>query len=124
MREVRKVTPLKHISPTQTIWTTLYNFPPPISPRVFTILELTHLDDSSPRTGWVVHIPVDLSGAGDECMAEQEDTGIRGYYTCVEHITELSDGKIEWRLVTSNAPGGSIPTFIAEMGLPRRISAV
>ncbi|THH30364.1 hypothetical protein EUX98_g3834 [Antrodiella citrinella] len=49
--DIKKVALVKDISPTQSIWTLYYTFPPPISPRVFTVLQTMHLDQNSPRTG-------------------------------------------------------------------------
>ncbi|KAJ7453733.1 hypothetical protein FB451DRAFT_1049948 [Mycena latifolia] len=124
IHEIKKVTLVKKLSQTASIWTILYGFPPPMSPRVFTVLQVTHLDSSEPRTGWVVHLPVDLTGPGDEVLLAHEEHGIKGRYTCVEKITELPDGRTEWRLVTSSTPAGSIPKSLAEKTLPARISLV
>ncbi|KAJ7453570.1 hypothetical protein B0H11DRAFT_2161301 [Mycena galericulata] len=125
IHEIKKVTLVKTLSPTASIWTILYGFPPPMSPRVFTILQITHLDSSTPRTGWVVHLPIDLTGPGDEALRAHEDRGIKGRYACVERITELPDGRgTEWRLVTSSTPAGLIPKALAEKTLPARISLV
>lgn len=52
---IKKVTQVKSISPSQSIWTLYYTFPPPVSPRVFTVLQTTHLDQAS-RTGSVVFL--------------------------------------------------------------------
>lgn len=49
--DIHKVTKVKEISSTQNIWTLYYKFPPPVSPRVFTELQITRLSESSPRTG-------------------------------------------------------------------------
>ncbi|KAJ7267250.1 hypothetical protein C8J57DRAFT_1068192, partial [Mycena rebaudengoi] len=121
---IEKVTLVKTLSSTTSIWTIQYKFPPPLSPRVFTILQVTRLDDAYPRTGWVVHLPIDLTGPGDEALLAQEGHGIKGRYACVEKITQLPDGRTEWRLVTSNTPGGWIPKFLVEKTLPARISLV
>ncbi|KAJ7199125.1 hypothetical protein GGX14DRAFT_173710 [Mycena pura] len=122
IHEIKKVTLVKTLSQTASIWTILYGFPPPMSSRIFTILQVTHLDTSEPRTGWVVHLPVDLTGPGDEALLALEEHGIKGRYTCVEQIMELPDGRTEWRLVTSSTPAGSIPKSLAEKTLPARIS--
>lgn len=50
---IKKVAEVKKISPTQSIWTLYYTFPPPVSPRVFTVLQVTDLDESTPKTGHV-----------------------------------------------------------------------
>jgi hypothetical protein len=54
--EVQKATLIKSMSTTQAMWSNYYTFPPPISPRVFTVLQLTHLesDDHGYRTGCVL----------------------------------------------------------------------
>ncbi|OJA11219.1 hypothetical protein AZE42_12998 [Rhizopogon vesiculosus] len=120
---IKKVTLVKRISDTQSIWTMYYTFPPPVSPRVFTVLQTIHLDESSPRTGMVVSIPVDLSGLGDEELANLEEKGTKGRYVSVERLVELEDGKVEWQMATSSTPGGSIPSFIAESSMAGQISA-
>ncbi|KAJ6632124.1 hypothetical protein B0H10DRAFT_5248 [Mycena sp. CBHHK59/15] len=124
IHEIKKVTLLKTLSPTTSIWTILYGFPPPVSPRVFTVVQVTHLDESTPRTGWVIHMPIDLTGPEDVALLAQEDRSVKGRYACVEKITELPNGRTEWRLVTSSTPAGLIPKFLADKSLPARISLV
>lgn len=51
--EIKKVTLIKQISPTQSVWTLFYHFPPPVSPRVFTVVQTTWLSTDSPKTGYV-----------------------------------------------------------------------
>jgi hypothetical protein len=118
--EIHKVTQVKHISPTQSIWTLQYKFSPPISPRVFTVLQVVHLSESFPQTGTVVSIPVDLTG--DAELAKLEEKGVKGRYVSVERIIELPDGGLEWRMATSSTPGGRIPTFISESAMAGKIS--
>lgn len=51
--ELTKVTKLKEISPTQSIWSLYNDLPPPLSTRVFTELQITRLSGESPsRVGW------------------------------------------------------------------------
>jgi hypothetical protein len=51
---VKKATLIKKISATQEIWSSYYEFPTfGVSPRVFTVLQVTHYEPSSPRTGCV-----------------------------------------------------------------------
>ncbi|KAJ8597863.1 hypothetical protein M405DRAFT_541 [Rhizopogon salebrosus TDB-379] len=120
---IKKVTLVKRISDTQSIWTLYYTFPPPVSPRVFTVVQITHLDQSSPRTGMVISIPVDLSGPGDEDLAQLQEKGTKGRYVSVERLTELEDGQVLWQMATSSTPGGSIPSFISEGSIPGQIAA-
>ncbi|KAG2077974.1 hypothetical protein BDR04DRAFT_1226796 [Suillus decipiens] len=120
---IKKVTLVKRISETQSIWTMYYTFPPPVSPRVFTVLQTIHFQDSSPRTGLMISIPVDLSGPGDEDLAKLEEKGTKGRYVSVERLLELDDGRVEWQMATSSTPGGSIPNFITEGSMPGQISA-
>ncbi|KAF8586551.1 hypothetical protein K439DRAFT_1408716 [Ramaria rubella] len=120
--ELNKVTLLKTISPTEMIWTLYYKFPPPISPRVFTALQVTHLeggDDGKPREGWIVSLPVDVSEDAD--MKSKEEKGVRGKYVSVERIKEGKEGIVEWAMATSSTPGGNIPQFIAETSMPGQI---
>ncbi|EMD38280.1 hypothetical protein CERSUDRAFT_49192, partial [Gelatoporia subvermispora B] len=120
--EIKKVKLVKQLSPTSSIWTLYYTFPPPVSPRVFTVVQITHLEEASPRTGLIVSIPVDLSD--DPELAKLEEKGVKGRYVSVERLKELDGGKVEWRMATSSTPGGNIPKFIAEGSMGSTISKV
>ncbi|KAK0483826.1 hypothetical protein IW261DRAFT_1465286 [Armillaria novae-zelandiae] len=111
---INKVTKVKDISPTQSIWTLYYKFPPPVQPRVFTVLQIVHLTEALPRTGVVVSIPIDLSSPEDADLAKLEEKGVKGRYVSVEQLVELENGNTEWRMATSSTPGGLIPSFLAE----------
>ena len=132
---------IKKISATQEIWSSYYEFPSfGVSPRVFTVLQVTHYEPSSPRTGCVnsaslfcstspplsgslfISIPVDLTS--DPELAKLEEKGIRARYVSVECLTELPSGKTEWRMATSSSPGGRIPTFLVNNTMASTISAV
>ncbi|KAF8519474.1 hypothetical protein BU17DRAFT_65883 [Hysterangium stoloniferum] len=120
--EVDKVTLVKTISPTQSIWTMHYKFPPPISPRVFTVLQVTHLtggENGIPREGCIISVPVDLSE--DAELKAKEEKGARGRYTSVEQLKEDDSGVVKWTMATSSTPGGNIPRFIAEISIPGQI---
>lgn len=54
VEEVKKATLIKQISPTQSIWSMYYRFPPPVTPRVFTVLQIVHFKETAPRTGYVI----------------------------------------------------------------------
>jgi hypothetical protein len=135
---IDKATEVKKISPTQTIWTLYYTFPLPISPRVFTVLQVTQLT-LAPRTGLVfvvyqpiplvtchpriiISIPIDLTSEPE--LLKLEEKGVKGRYVAVERILELDDGKVEWKMATSSAPGGNIPAFVSERSLPGQIAGV
>ncbi|KAF9053917.1 hypothetical protein BDZ89DRAFT_1125612 [Hymenopellis radicata] len=118
--DIHKVTKVKEISPTQTIWTLYYKFTPPLKARVFTVLQVVHLKETSPRSGMIISIPVDLSE--DPELAALEEKAIKGRYVSVERLTELDDGSTEWRMATSSTPGGSIPAFIVESSMPSKIA--
>lgn len=118
---IKQVSEVKRISATQSIWTLYYTYPPPVSPRVFTVLQTTYLSSASPRSGLIVSIPIDLSE--DEELAKIERKGVRGRYVAVERLLELDDDKVEWRMATSATPGGMIPSFIAESSMPGQIAA-
>jgi len=121
--ELKKATLVKKISPTQAIWTMYYEFPSfGISPRVFTVLLVSHYDESSsPRTGLFISIPVDLTS--DPELAKLEEKGVKGRYVSAESVKELPSGDTEWRMATSSSPFGRLPTFIVESTLPKTISA-
>ncbi|KAN0077231.1 Protein of unknown function (DUF3074) domain containing protein [Tylopilus felleus] len=118
---IKKVVQVKRISETQSIWTLYYTFPPPVSPRVFTVLQTVHLLESSPKSGMIVSIPIDLSA--DEELSKIEEKGTKGRYVSVERLLELEDGKVEWRMATSSTPGGIIPSFVSESSMPGQIAA-
>jgi hypothetical protein len=140
---VKKATLIKQISPTQSIWSMYYRFPPPVTPRVFTVLQVTQLNETAPRTGYavishvtncstytfyfkpsslIISIPVDLSA--DAELAKMEEKGVHGRYVSVEQIKELENGKVEWRMATSSKAGGMIPQFTTELSMPTSISQV
>ncbi|KAI0797597.1 hypothetical protein C8Q75DRAFT_738930 [Abortiporus biennis] len=119
---IKKVQLVKQISPTQSIWTLYYTFPPPVSPRVFTVLQTTHLNEASPRSGMIISIPIDLSSPETADLEKLEEKGVRGRYTSVEALTELEGGKVEWRMAVQSRPGGNIPTFISEMTMAGKVS--
>ncbi|KAF8891308.1 hypothetical protein BD779DRAFT_196192 [Infundibulicybe gibba] len=124
--EIKKVTKIKDVSPTAAIWSMYYTFAPPVSPRVFTVLQVTRLDSTAPRSGTIVSIPIDLSD-DPELAALEEKGAVRGRYTSVERILELAadgdkGGKTEWRMATSSTPGGSIPTFVVETTMAGKVA--
>jgi len=100
-------------------WTFHYNYSPPLSPRTFTVLLASSLDDKPPRQGWVISIPFDVGE--NEGLKALEEKGVRGRFTTVERLLEV-DGKVEWMAVTMNQIGGSIPNFISERGMPKQFS--
>ncbi|KAJ7063497.1 hypothetical protein C8F01DRAFT_1133252 [Mycena amicta] len=119
--DINRVAKVKEISPTQNIWTLYYTFSPPIiSPRVFTVVQITRLSESNPRSGIIVSIPVDLSD--NEELSKLEEKGVRGRYVSVERLLELPDGTTEWRMATSSTPGGSIPNFFVEKSMDSKIA--
>ncbi|KAG6871449.1 hypothetical protein C0995_004428, partial [Termitomyces sp. Mi166 len=91
--EIKEVVKLKEVSPTASIWALYYTHTPPVSPRVFTIIQIRHLD--------TVSLPIDLSGPKDKKLAALEPEGVRSRYVSVETITELDNGNTEWRMATS-----------------------
>ncbi|KAJ3773579.1 hypothetical protein FB446DRAFT_527430 [Lentinula raphanica] len=120
--DIHKVTKVKEISPNQAIWTLYYKFPPPVSPRVFTELQITRVSEEKPRTGIVISMPIDLSSPEDTELAKMEEKGVRGRYVSIERIVEQEDGSTEWRMATSSTPGGSIPSWLAEGTMASKIS--
>lgn len=138
---VKKATLVKQISPSQAIWSMYYRFPPPVSPRIFTVLQTIHFSETSPRTGYVcpfvccpaalgltqnlsiiVSIPVDLSA--DPELEKMEEKGVKARYVSVEQIKELEGGKTEWKMATSSRAEGLIPQFLTERSMPGSISHV
>lgn len=72
----------------------------------------------------IVTLSVDLSSPGDETLAVFEEKGTRGHYVAVERLKELENGLIEWRMATSSTPGGSIPSWLVESTMPKKIASV
>jgi len=121
--EIRKVTKVKEISPNASIWTMYYTFTPPVSPRVFTELQVTHLFETTPRTGIIVSLAIDLSSKGDEDLLKLEEKGVKGRYVSVERIVELDNGNTEWRMATSSTPGGYLPNMLVESTMAKKIAS-
>ena len=137
---VKKATLIKQVSPSQAIWSMYYRFSPPVSPRVFTVMQTIHLNEENPRSGHVfvfsitldpnlnprcsiiVSIPVDLSA--DPSLAKLEEKGVKARYVSVEELKELPDGKVEWRMATASRAEGFIPQFLTERAVPGSISHV
>ncbi|KAJ8473311.1 hypothetical protein ONZ51_g7949 [Trametes cubensis] len=112
--EIKTVTLIERISPTQTIWSLEYHFPPAHLPS----------DLHGPPYGCAEH-RVAQDGVHVSENAEyvkKEAKGAKGRYVAVERLRELEDGKVEWRMATSSTPGGSIPQFIAESSMASTIS--
>jgi len=123
IHEIQKVNKIKELSPTSNIWTMYYTFLPPVSPRVFTVLQVTHLSKTIPRTGLIVSLSIDLTSKGDEELRSLEERGTKGRYVSVERVMELENGNTEWRMATSSTPGGRIPSFMVESTLPKKIAS-
>ncbi|KAI0320122.1 hypothetical protein OF83DRAFT_1053756, partial [Amylostereum chailletii] len=122
IKDVKKSTLLKQVSPTQAIWSMYYEFSTlGVSSRTFTVLQISHLDQTTPRTGLFISIPVDVSE--DPGLSKTEEKAIKGHYTSVEQIRELDSGKVEWRMATSSSPGGRIPAFLVESSMAGQIAA-
>lgn len=143
IHEIQKVNKIRELSPTASIWTLYYTFLPPVSPRVFTVVQVIHLSEEKPRTGYVplivpnrtiliptvpprliVSLSVDLTSKGDEELRLLEEKGTKGRYVSVERVMELEDGSTEWRMATSSTPGGSIPSFLVESTMAKKIASV
>ncbi|KAF8151734.1 hypothetical protein B0H34DRAFT_664676 [Crassisporium funariophilum] len=122
VREMVKVTRVKYISESQSIWTVLHTYPAPISPRVYTVMQASWLlEYSHRRRGITVTIPIDLSSKATRDLAELEEKGVRGLYISVEHVQELEHDMIEWRRLSCVNPGGLIPKFVAQKGIRYRM---
>ncbi|KAF9265577.1 hypothetical protein L218DRAFT_1020417 [Marasmius fiardii PR-910] len=119
--DIQKVTHIKTISPTQEIWSMRYKMPFPLSPRVYTVLQVKRMSDS-PRAGTIISIPIDLSA--DPELSKLEDKGVRGRYVSVERLLELENGNTEWRMATAGNPGGNIPDFLVELSMNSKVSEV
>ncbi|KAG6820859.1 hypothetical protein H0H93_010686 [Arthromyces matolae] len=122
--EIKEVVKLKDVSPTASIWALFYTFSPPVSPRVFTVMQVRQLDTSDARRkGIIVSLPIDLTAPEDKKLKALEPEGVRGRYVSVETLQELENGNTEWRMATSSTPGGLIPTFLVESTMDSKIAA-
>jgi hypothetical protein len=72
----------------------------------------------------IVSLSIDLTSKGDEELRQLEEKGTKGRYVSVERVMELENGNIEWRMATSSTPGGSIPSFIVESTMAKKIASV
>jgi len=72
----------------------------------------------------IVSLSIDLTSKGDEELRQLEEKGTKGRYVSVERVMELENGNVEWRMATSSTPGGSIPSFVVESTMPKKIAAV
>jgi hypothetical protein len=113
-----------------------------VSPRVFTVLQIFHITETTPRNGSVpnsdhacicpylsaprtiVSIPIALNSLNDPEFDKFKGRAVEGRYVSVERILELDTGKTEWRMATSSNPGGLIPSFLAESTTPNKIAEV
>lgn len=74
------------------------------------------------RTRIIVSLPIDVTDS--EEYAKLEENGVKGRYVAVERIQELQNGNLEWRVLTSSTPGGTIPQFVVESSMASTISQV
>ncbi|ELU40238.1 hypothetical protein AG1IA_05734 [Rhizoctonia solani AG-1 IA] len=110
-------------------WTYHYTYSPPVSPRTFTVLLATSLDDNPPRQAWVINIPFDV-GDNERSKKEASVAGSRRS-TASSKLMEKWNGckprqdnpfLSRARGATMYQIGGSIPNFIPERGMPRQIA--
>lgn len=76
---------------------------PILSYRTFTFLIVTRLETmpSGRRQGWIVSVPFDPSGdKALETLDRDAGVFVRGRYVSIERLTELENGKTEWRCVS------------------------
>ncbi|KAG9078974.1 hypothetical protein FS749_008962, partial [Ceratobasidium sp. UAMH 11750] len=100
-------------------WSLGYKFMPPVSNRTFTILIASVREETEPRQGYVISLPLDVSS--DEGLIAKEPKGVRARYVSVERVREV-DGQVEWTMATMSNPGGLIPTFLSETQMSSKIS--
>jgi hypothetical protein len=70
----------------------------------------------------IVSVPIDLSDEPD--LTKLEAKGVKGNYASVEKIEEIEAGKLRWTVAINSTPGGNIPSFIFERGMPPTIAGV
>ncbi|KZV84243.1 hypothetical protein EXIGLDRAFT_727455 [Exidia glandulosa HHB12029] len=123
MPEIKAATLLKTLhAETDTIWSMHYVFPPPLQPRVFTVLQSVHRSDDE---FWIVQLPVDVTSDAEMAAKDhgiQDPKVVRGRYASVERLRKTADGKTEWLMATCSAAGGNIPQFVQEMSIPGQIA--
>jgi len=72
----------------------------------------------------VVTIPIDITSPEDADLAKLEESGVKAKYACVERVMELPNGNTEWRCATSGTAGGSIPDWLVEPTLEKKVAQV
>jgi len=120
--ELKRTTLVKEVAPNQFINSLYYEFPPPVSPRVFTEMQIMRAPygEAGSREAYVISLAVDLSDNKE--LMDKEEKGVRGRYVSIEYLKELPDGNTEWSMATCSTPGGSIPKFIAERSIPSSVA--
>lgn len=120
--ELKQATLLKQVAENQFLQSLYYEFPPPVSPRVFTELQIMRepFGEAGSREAYIISLPIDLSDEKD--LASKEQKGVRARYVSVEYIKGLPDGNTEWSMATSSSIGGLMPNIIVEMSMASSIA--
>jgi len=114
-RLLASVTMLKEVEWGE-VWSLHSTFRSPISPRSFTVLTTSHLEDTranTPRIGWRVLIPFAID-SNDASLSLFVEPGIVGQCAVVDRIRELENGKVEWLSASTVNFGGLLPTWLNE----------
>ncbi|KZO94058.1 hypothetical protein CALVIDRAFT_539430 [Calocera viscosa TUFC12733] len=107
-------------------WALYYTFPPPLSPRTFTVLVI--LSPPSPATSGtgsekealIISLPYAPSASEEQKLRKS----VRGKYCSIERIRELAEGegRTEWRMAVQSSAAGLIPGWVQEVSVPGKIS--
>lgn len=127
--EIKEASLVQQLNAHDAVYSMLYVFPPPLQPRVFTVLQAVFRLEGKDEFV-VVQLPVDVSGSEDALKGKDHafrtDHGhphvVRGRYASVERLRKLDDGRVEWLMATSSAAGGNIPQFVQDMSIPGQIA--
>ncbi|KZT58316.1 hypothetical protein CALCODRAFT_403351, partial [Calocera cornea HHB12733] len=126
--ELKRATLLRTFEPGRAeAWALYYTFPPPISPRTFTVLVLISPPSSAPsgpadaqeaQEALIVSLPYTPSPEEEKLLKKS----VRGKYCSIERIRQLGNGKTEWRMAVQSTTMGAIPGWVQELGVPGKIS--
>ncbi|KAF2768792.1 hypothetical protein EJ03DRAFT_111498 [Teratosphaeria nubilosa] len=105
---------------TMNIMEMRHKIPPPLSPRVFSVLVITARStaSTSPPSFFVVQIPVDLTGvSGAKYWGDKKV--VQGMYCSIERAELVEEGqKVRWQMATASDAKGVLPMVVQKMAVP------
>ena len=109
-----------------------HQLPAPLKPRVFTILTMSGIPQSSDSEFLIATLPLALSTKGSDAQVPSSKYAnssavVHGAYVAVEHVsmkpaTDGSAGRVVWMMATASDAKGVLPMAIQKMGIPPAIT--